>query len=107
MTYARHHAKCAKEGCNTLIKKGWFCPSHWFALTLELRQAVLAAFRAATDAHAKSPREEQDRLNRAYGVAFRDCQDHLRRVPANDAAVRSTVAHVDGKPVHYTEGRRL
>jgi hypothetical protein len=120
MISARHHTKCAKEGCQTLIKRGWFCPSHWYALPKEeLRDPLLAAFNAATAAHGRLPREEQDRLNRAYGVLFREALELLARVPRTDAAVMSTVAYdardyaekriAGGQPkeFRYVGGRRL
>ena len=80
----------------------------WAALPLELRQAVLAAYNAARAAHCRAPRDDQEQLNRAYGVAFRECQDHLRRAPRTPAQSMSTVAFAaDGARVTYAHGRRL
>lgn len=105
---ARHHTSCSAEGCRTPISKGWYCKDHWYALPLELRQAVLAAYNAARAAHCRAPRDDQEQLNRAYGVAFRDCQDHLRRAPRTPAQSMSTVAiAADGARVTYANGRRL
>lgn len=120
MIGARHHTKCAKDGCSTLIKRGWFCKDHWFALPKEeIRDPLLTAFNAATAAHGRAPSEEQERLNRAYGVAFRDAQEFLRRVPRTDAMAMATVAYdardyaskriSGGQPTEfrYMQGRRL
>jgi len=108
MTAARHHTSCSAEGCRSQITRGWFCKDHWFAVPADMRRAVLAAYNAARAAHCRAPREEQDRLNRAYGVAFRDCQEHLRRAPRTPAHAMSTTAYApDGQAVTYVEGRML
>lgn len=109
MSGARHHTVCSAEGCAATITRGWFCKGHWFAIPEDLRRAVLDAFNAATKAHCRAPREEQDRLNRAYGRAFRDCQDHLRRTArATTAEAMTTIAiAADGERVTYDNGRML
>lgn len=74
---------------------------------MPLRDAVLAAFNAARKAHCRASRDDQEQLNRAYGVAFRACTDYLRRAPKTDALAMSTVAHEGGAPVTYVDARRL
>lgn len=103
MNPPRHHTSCAAEGCRTQITQYWYCKDHWFGLPQTLQRALLDAYRAARKAHCRAGREDQERLNRAYGVAFRACQDHL-------AAARRTVppvAYEDGRAVRYAQGRRL
>jgi hypothetical protein len=105
---ARHHTTCSAEGCRAQITRGWFCKDHWFAVPPALRSAVLDAWKAARASHCRAPRDEQDRLNRAYGAAFRACQDHLRTAPRTPAVSMSTVAYAqDGQAVTYVEGRML
>lgn len=119
MIGARHHTRCSAERCSATITRGWFCKDHWFAIPKALRETVLAAFNAARTAHCNAAREEQEQLNRAYGVAFRDCQDYLRAAPRTDAIAMTTVAfdardYADkalsggaATQFTYVEGRRL
>ncbi|MDT7533765.1 hypothetical protein OVY48_10045 [Sphingobium sp. SA2] len=107
MIGARHHTRCSAERCSATITRGWFCKDHWFAIPKSLRDAVLAAFNAATEAHCKAPRDEQEELNRAYGRAFRECQDYLRHAPRTDALAMATIAQEAGAAVTYVDGRRL
>lgn len=114
MIGARHHTRCSAERCSAQISKGWFCKDHWFALPKGLRDAVLAAFNAARTAHCKAPRDDQESLNRAYGIAFRACQDYLRRAPKTDALAMTARAFaspvIEGgatKEFRYIDGRRL
>lgn len=108
MIGARHHTTCSAERCATTITRGWYCKDHWFAIPLPLRDAVLAAYSAARKGHCNAPRDEQEQLNRAYGVAFRDCQDYLRTAPRTDAVAMSTVGFDGaGQAVRYAHGRRL
>lgn len=109
MSGARHHTVCSAEGCTATITRGWFCKGHWFAIPEDLRRAVLSAFNAATAAHCRARRDEQEALNRAYGSAFRDCQDHLRRVGRTTPAEAMTTVAIaaDGQRVTYANGRML
>ncbi len=72
--------QCAAEGCRCTITRGWFCYEHWTAIPPKMRAAVLAAFNASRKAYCRAPRDEQERLNKAYATAFEACQNHLRRI---------------------------
>lgn len=119
MIRARHHTTCSAERCGASITRGWYRKGHWFALPQPLRDAVLAAYNDARKGYCRTDRDQQEQLNRAYGVAFRDCQDYLRTAPRTDALAMATTAFdardyadkvITGgapKEFRYVLGRRL
>ena len=102
--------RCAAEGCCTVIGRGkLFCPAHYFSLPKPLRDDLWRTWRAAMQQwKGRLSHAEQERCNREYQAAFEAAREYLRAAPPTPAAAMATVAiGVDGREIHYREGRML